>query len=364
MIFFLNILRREQYQAARGCVLKMAEFEFCMCDGDVDMYLKRDPNDPSESKWYTPQDLASSSSDEELWVLKAGSAYYHLPETQTNHWVQHEIVLVSAKGWSSQNRMTTSSPKVGVDGIREAKLTEQNKHDVVHTVGVFNLKSPHSRRLIQVQRIDIKTLLNGWKLYGSVIDTYIGMLNLRRRNETSFIMDTYHMTYLVKGVNMQDYEGMKDTIHENIKYRNMIISKWGINIKDIDLLIVPYNSRKGTHWEMFVIDVKFRVIRVYDSKDTEYAFYDRLPHLRVIMEWAKTIWTVEKWQVVTVSKRGGYNIPSQGERNGIDCGVLMLKYIESVFMAKPLNDMCITLDEGDSLIKKYREQLATELLCN
>ena len=248
-----------------------------------------------------------------------------------------------------------------VHKIRSEKLTERNKNDIVHEVFILDLKRPSLQKRNDVQRIDIKKILNGWRLDDRIINNYIGMLNLRIRNGRTFIMDTYHMAYLVNFENMLEKESAEEHIQANIKKRNKIINKWGFDLKDNDLILVPVHSRQKTHWELWVIDLKFQIVRIYDSKDYG---AQRSEDIAIITAWVNSIWKLRIRNIVVVSKRNGYNIPSQGEDNFVDCGVFMLKYMDSVISGEPLCDMCETFNEGDSRMKKYRTNLARELLCN
>lgn len=337
-----------------------------MCDEDE--FIELDPKKPSTSKWCTGvrTNVASSSETEHLWVLKAGSAYYHFPDRNpTNHWVHAEVDCVRPSLHTSGT--TCSNEASGnyamVDKIRSEKLTDINKDDIIHELCIFNLKRPNLQKRNPVLRFDIKRILNGWCLNDAIINNYIGMLNLRIRDGRTFIMDTYHMAYLVNFKNMLEKENAEEHIQANIKERNNIINNWGFNLKDYDLILIPVHSRHKTHWELWVIDLKFKIVRIYDSKDCG---AQRKEDIEIITAWVNSIWKVRinERDIVVVSKRNGYNIPSQGENNAVDCGVFMLKYMESVISGKPLCDMRETFNDGDSRIKKYRTNLARELLCN
>ena len=264
-------------------------------------------------------------------------------------------------GTTCSNEANVNDAKV--EKIRSEKLTEMNKNDIFHEVSIFDLKRPSFQKRNPVLRFDIKRILNGWRLDDAVINNYIGMLNLRIRNERTFIMDTYHMAYLVNFENMLEKESEEEHIQANIKERNKIINNWGFDLKYYDLILIPVHSRQKTHWELWVIDLKFKIVRIYDSKDCG---AQRTEDIEIVSAWVNSIWDLkmDERDFVVVSKRNGYNIPTQGENNNVDCGVFMLKYMESVISGEPLCDMRETFNDGDSRMKKYRTNLARELLCN
>ena len=336
--------------------------DFCICEEDT--LIKLDPEEPSTSKtskWFT----GASSSNDHLWVLKAGSAYYHFSDTHTNYWLQEEVdharLSLHTSGITCFDEGNGNDAKVVA--IREEKLTKRNRFDVVHEICILDLKRPNSEKRNPVLRFDIKRILNGWRLDDGIMNNYIGMLNFRIRNKSMFIMDTYHMVYLGNFENILEEESEDEHIDANIKERNKIINKWGFDLKENDLILIPIHSRQKTHWELWVLDFKFKCIRFYDSKDCGGPKFE---YIYIMERWVRSIWecSIYDWRQITVSKLNGYNIPSQGENNVSDCGVFVLKYIESIVSGKPLRDMREIFNEGDSRMKEYRTNLAKELLCN
>lgn len=361
---------------------------------DKDVNIVTHPLNSKGSSWSSP----GTEMPSERWVLLAGSSCYQNTETKRNYWLEHRIISLDegavdeavypSEDAADATRATSwVAAQEKIQNIRSAAFKQRNKYDVIHRTNILNVKNPDDQLCYcDLQLVDMRRLLDGDQLNDQIVNTYIGMLNLRNhqgKNKT-FIMDTHHWPFLLRNCNNEELISdllrncntgkYVSELQKNINYRNDQFGRWRINMNDKDLIIIPIHSRYGTHWEMCVIDFKYKCIRYYDSKDIDYYHTidsntkvdEKTVISKVIFEWMKSLWGIKpiEWQTIVVSKRQGHQIPSQHDSNELDCGVLMLKYIESIVLGEPLGDMCAIFTKGDIRMRKYRENLAKALLCN
>lgn len=306
----------------------------------------------------------------EGFLVKAGSAYYHNPNTQENFWLEYEVIPSVIEEGNGSSACTSSHRALVPEGgsglsaaepllqdIRNCGLTGGNKNDIIKEIA-YNPKNQ-----ILISRHDFCRLIRGHQLNDVIINAYISVLNARQTTN-SHVMDTTAMWYLERG---KRSTGEIDplTLEENIQRFIRTIEKTLGDIKKCDRIIIPIHSQRSTHWEMCVIDVKFKFIRYYDScAGLGFMNRTRRQHLHVILEWIASYWELETksgWNHVLVSK-ARFNIPSQAVGNDKDCGVLMLKYIECIVSGQPLDDMSKVFTLGDSQMKELRENVAKKLL--
>jgi len=333
--------------------------QYCMCEKDEWIT----PGSTGETKWNARGNGMQRCTD---WLVKAGSAYYHNPNTQENFWLEYEVIpSVTEEGDGSYSHGALgpeggsglSAAEPLLQDIRNCRLTGENKYDLIKE---FAYNSKHS---IIIARIDFYRLIQGKQLNDVIINAYVSMLNARQTTN-SHVMNTSAMWYLRKGQRVTgDIDPMK--LKDNVQVFKQISKKTLVDIKKCDRIILPIHAGNGTHWEMCVIDLKFKFIRYYDSSAGRQNFdYHARQNVYIILEWIVSYWELETnsgWSYALVSKTG-FNIPSQADGNDMDCGVLMLKYIESIVSGQPLNDMRKVFTLGDSQMMECREHIAKTLL--
>lgn len=307
----------------------------------------------------------------EGFLVKAGSAYYHNPNTQENFWLEYEVIPSVIEEGDGSLACTSSHGALVPEGgsglsaaepllqdIRNFRLTGGNRNDIIKEIA-YNPKNT-----IQISRYDFGRLIRGHQLNDVIINAYISVLNARQTTN-SHVMHTTAMWYLERGRRRLTGDIDPLILKDNIQCLIRTIKKTPVDIKKRDRIIMPIHSQNGTHWEMCVIDLKCKFIRYYDSCDGKQSMnHTRRQNLNMILEWIVSYWELETksdWKHVLVSK-AGFNIPSQAIENDRDCGILMLKYIECIVSGQPLDDMCKVFTLGDSRMKEIREHVAKKLL--
>lgn len=334
----------------------MPNYEFRMCNTDEPIErLAPRPSAPlefpSESRWATEtRARRSDAASRRRYVLKAGSAYYHDLDSSHNHWLQHEIVS------EEESKVRCDRRLENIEAYRDMKGSSQElriQRNIVH------------------QLLMLDTLLND-----EVINSYIAILNrqITILQNKSYIMDTFHMSFLTdSGKSVSILRGKSTpaeesatwgTIKEKIIARNKRIVKSGVDLSVHDTVLIPMHTRNGAHWELCVIDFRFKRIRMYDSKDNLHSEDEKYFHAVIALHWVSGLKELDatEWKWDIVSKLRGYDIPSQDDENDADCGVLMLKYMESEALGRPLQRMGQMLAKKSDSMKRCREELADTLL--
>lgn len=336
---------------------------------------------PSESRWATEKRARrSDAASRRRYVLKAGSAYYHDLDSRHNHWLQHEIVSEEESKVRCDRRLENVEAyrKKYPDIVTTMKMYVL--HNVITEIDVFDVKGSSHTQKLPIPRSVVHGLLEGWKLDGVVINAFIGVMNLQiaHRKKKLFIMDTDHMCFLTDNgkfmsmlCNNTSSTGNHDylkQIQTNMDKRNGHIAKWlaqyAFDLKSYDTLLIPIHARNGSHWELCVIDFRFKRIRMYDSKDDLHSEHEKYFHAVIALHWVSGLKELDatEWKWDIVSKLRGYDIPSQDDENDTDCGVLMLKYMESEALGRPLQRMGQMLAKNSDSMKRCREELVETLL--
>lgn len=334
--------------------------EYCMCEKDEWITS----GSTGETEWDARGNGMPRCTG---WLVKAGSAYYHNPNTQENFWLEYEVipsVIEEGNGSYSHEALGPeggsglSAAELLLQDIRNCRLTGGNRNDIIKEIAY------NSKRLIIIARIDFYRLIRGHQINDVIINAYVSMLNARQTTNYH-VMDTSAMWYLRKGQRVTgEIDPMK--LKDNLQSFKQSIKKTLVDIKKRDRIIFPIHGENGTHWEMCVIDLKFKFIRYYDSCAgwRTNLDYRKRQNINIILEWIRICWEVETrsgWGSALVSK-AVFNIPSQADGNDRDCGVLMLKYIECIVSGQPLDDMCKVFTLGDSQMMECRERIAKTLM--
>ncbi|KAK3221302.1 hypothetical protein Dsin_008327 [Dipteronia sinensis] len=129
--------------------------------------------------------------------------------------------------------------------------------------------------------------------------------------------------------------------------------------RKVNLILFPANVN-GNHWVAIAVDLKERVIKVYDS----------LPEINNVLEITKWTSCLRKMlpsllvhtmpDIFTDAlpfavERPEKDIPNQG--NGSDCGIFALKFLEYLWAGKPFD---LEAKDGGAL----RVKIATEIFKN
>ncbi|KAJ6808746.1 putative ubiquitin-like-specific protease 1B isoform X1 [Iris pallida] len=176
----------------------------------------------------------------------------------------------------------------------------------------------HEASNIEITREVIRCLDCGAWLNDEVINLYLELLKERERREPKRFLkchffNTFFYRKLISGKNGYDFNGVR---------RWTTKRKLGYSLIECDKIFVPIH--KDTHWCLAVINVKDETFQYLDSlggMDTSVLRVLTRYFMDEVKDKSDEQFHRSAWKQETV-----YKIPIQ--KNGFDCGMFMLKYID------------------------------------
>ena len=272
------------------------------------------------------------SKDEGLFFAKAGSTFYHDSHTGKNtylEWTDGSNTIYTSSTEEERSDARIKISRMSTD--QRMSYTMANKKEGLLLAG------------------DLKSLLNG-ELTGSMMNAVRHMLlsdHIKESRKDVYIFDTTFTWKLKQG------RGKGNKLERNIDSTRSW--NWDVpyDILKCDTLLVPVHIY-GCHWTLCVVDIRFKSLRYFDplgGKSSDGGTLD------MILEWVKGMFSLQSttgWQKIYVTRDRRFKIPLQ--KNGYDCGVYVLKYMECI-MDKDVCNFCardITIFRGDFLYRVLR----------
>ncbi|XP_019092481.1 PREDICTED: ubiquitin-like-specific protease 1A [Camelina sativa] len=203
----------------------------------------------------------------------------------------------------------------------------------------------HENSNIDITGKILRCLKPGEWLNDEVINLYMVLLKEREAREPKKFLkchffNTFFFTKLVNSGTGYNYGAVR---------RWTSMKRLGYHLKDCDKIFIPIH--KNIHWTLAVINIKDRKFQYLDSfKGREPNILDALARYFVdeVIDKSEIDLDVSGWRQEFVQ-----DLPMQ--RNGYDCGMFMLKYID--FYSRGL-DLCFTQEQ----MPYFRDRTAKEIL--
>ncbi|XP_010486220.1 PREDICTED: ubiquitin-like-specific protease 1A isoform X2 [Camelina sativa] len=203
----------------------------------------------------------------------------------------------------------------------------------------------HENSNIDITGKILRCLKPGEWLNDEVINLYMVLLKEREAREPKKFLkchffNTFFFTKLVNSGTGYNYGAVR---------RWTSMKRLGYYLKDCDKIFIPIHM--NIHWTLAVINIKDRKFQYLDSfKGREPKILDALARYFVdeVNDKSKVDLDVSGWRQEFVQ-----DLPMQ--RNGYDCGMFMLKYID--FYSRGL-DLCFTQEQ----MPYFRDRTAKEIL--
>ncbi|KAJ4764538.1 Sentrin-specific protease [Rhynchospora pubera] len=227
-------------------------------------------------------------------------------------------------------------------------LTEEDEEEVHSALYVGNdrhtILVTHESSNIEITKEIIRCLSPGGWLNDEVINLYLELLKERERRQPERFLkchffNTFFYKKLIGGKGGYDYKAVK---------RWTTQKKLGYSLIDCDKIFVPVH--KGNHWCLAVINVKQKSFQYLDSLGgMDGLALQSLAKYLVDEAWDKNNVEMDThlWKQETVSH------PRQ--RNGYDCGMFMLKYID--FYSRGIS-LCFSQED----MEYFRKRTVKEIL--
>ncbi|KAF3322793.1 putative ubiquitin-like-specific protease 1B isoform X2 [Carex littledalei] len=202
----------------------------------------------------------------------------------------------------------------------------------------------HESSNIEITKEIIRCLRPGGWLNDEVINLYLELLKERERRQPDRFLkchffNTFFYKKLIGGNDGYDYKAVR---------RWTTQKKLGYSLINCDKIFVPIH--KGTHWCLAVINVKQKSLQYLDSLGGMDCFVLGVL-TRYIVDEAKDKSNIEmdghSWKQEIIS------LPTQ--KNGYDCGMFMLKYID--FLSRG-----ISLSFSQENMEYFRKHTIKEIL--
>ncbi|OAY83592.1 Ubiquitin-like-specific protease ESD4 [Ananas comosus] len=227
-------------------------------------------------------------------------------------------------------------------------LTEEEEDKVTDALyrGESNrILVTHKASNLEINKEILQCLQSGGWLNDEVINLYLELLKERERREPKKFLkchffNTFFYKKLISGDNGYDYKAVR---------RWTTQKKLGYGLIECDKIFVPIH--RGNHWCLAVINVKSKSFQYLDSFGrTDFAVLEVLGRYLMdeVMDKSNKEIDMTSWKIEQVD-----GIPKQ--RNGWDCGMFMLKYID--FYSRDLS-LCF----GQEHMEYFRKRTAKEIL--
>ncbi|EOA30495.1 hypothetical protein CARUB_v10013619mg [Capsella rubella] len=208
-----------------------------------------------------------------------------------------------------------------------------------------NILVAHKNSNIDITGEILRCLRPGEWLNDEVINLYLVLLKDREAREPKKFLkchffNTFFFTKLVNSGTGYNYGAVR---------RWTSMKRLGYHLKDCDKIFIPIHM--NIHWTLAVINIKDRKFQYLDSfKGREPKILDALARYFVdeVNDKSEVDLDVSGWRQEFVQ-----DLPMQ--RNGFDCGMFMLKYID--FYSRGL-ELCFTQEQ----MPYFRDRTAKEIL--
>ncbi|KAG2318178.1 hypothetical protein Bca4012_040311 [Brassica carinata] len=234
--------------------------------------------------------------------------------------------------------------------VRGEPFQSLSKEDVTavkkaFSANVQNILVTHEKSNIDISVEKLRCLKPGQWLNDEVINLYLVLLKEREAREPKkFIkchfFNTFFFTKLVHSATGYNYSAVR---------RWTSMKKLGYHLIDCDKIFIPIHM--NIHWTLAVINIKERKFQYLDSfKGREPRILDALARYFAdeVKDKNEVDVDVSQWRQEFV-----HDLPEQ--RNGFDCGMFMLKYMD--FYSRGL-DLCFTQEH----MPYFRVRTAKEIL--
>jgi len=208
-----------------------------------------------------------------------------------------------------------------------------------------NILVTHKNSNIDITGKILRCLKPGKWLNDEVINLYMVLLKEREAREPKKFLkchffNTFFFTKLVNSATGYNYGAVR---------RWTSMKRLGYHLKDCDKIFIPIHM--NIHWTLAVINIKDQKFQYLDSfKGREPKILDALARYFVdeVRDKSEVDLDVSRWRQEFVQ-----DLPMQ--RNGFDCGMFMVKYID--FYSRGL-DLCFTQEQ----MPYFRARTAKEIL--
>ncbi|XP_010446102.1 PREDICTED: ubiquitin-like-specific protease 1A isoform X2 [Camelina sativa] len=237
-----------------------------------------------------------------------------------------------------------------VEDVRREAFLPLSREEETMVKRAFSASDPtilvaHENSNIDITGKILRCLKPGEWLNDEVINLYMVLLKEREAREPKKFLkchffNTFFFTKLVNSRTGYNYGAVR---------RWTSVKRLGYYLKDCDKIFIPIH--KNIHWTLAVINIKDRKLQYLDSfKGREPKILDALARYFVdeVNDKSKVDLDVSGWRQEFVQ-----DLPMQ--RNGYDCGIFMLKYID--FYSRGL-DLCFTQEQ----MPYFRDRTAKEIL--
>ncbi|CAH2054740.1 unnamed protein product [Thlaspi arvense] len=227
-------------------------------------------------------------------------------------------------------------------------LSKEDEKAVKHAFSANNIQNilvTHENSNIDITGETLRCLKPGQWLNDEVINLYLVLLKEREAREPKKFLkchffNTFFFTKLVNSGTGYNYGAVR---------RWTSMKKLGYHLIDCDKIFIPIHM--NIHWTLAVINIKDRKFQYLDSfKGREPRILDTLARYFVdeVRDKSEVEVDVSQWRQEFVQ-----DLPEQ--RNGFDCGMFMLKYLD--FYSRGL-DLCFTQEQ----MPYFRVRTAKEIL--
>ncbi|ESQ49344.1 hypothetical protein EUTSA_v10020659mg [Eutrema salsugineum] len=226
-------------------------------------------------------------------------------------------------------------------------LSKEDETAVKHafSANIQNMLVTHKNSNIDITGENLRCLKPGQWLNDEVINLFLVLLKEREAREPKKFLkchffNTFFFTKLVNSGTGYNYGAVR---------RWTSMKKLGYHLIDCDKIFIPIHM--SIHWTLAVINIKDRKFQYLDSfKGREPRILDALARYFVdeVMDKSEVDVDVSQWRREFVQ-----DLPEQ--RNGFDCGMFMLKYMD--FYSRGL-DLCFTQEH----MPYFRVRTAKEIL--